>query len=104
MNLTIITNNVPRPLVYGFELTEKERAEFDYYKDAEELDCSMFVRYLGEVYALDQFTRHGSNWCRLPEFSPLNEWHGHHNDSFFSGILIRLSDDGETCVMGCFYS
>lgn len=40
---TVVTNNVPRDVINGCELTEKERAEFDYVDD-DDVQCRPFVR------------------------------------------------------------
>lgn len=44
-----------------------------------------FFCYLGFWYHLDQFMRSDQ----------FEDWHGFAADSFFSGVAIRLSDDGE---------
>ncbi len=59
MNETkIITNNVPRDIINAFELSERERAEFDYLDwpamERGELSASFF-RYRGILYDLSQF-------------------------------------------------
>lgn len=86
-DLKIITNNVPRDLLTGLDLTEAELANFDYLDDPE--SNSGFFRYRGVVYNLDHFTR-----------SPIPEWDGIYNDSYFSGILVRLVDDTERVIVG----
>jgi hypothetical protein len=94
--LTIKTNNRPRALVFGYELSPKERAEFDYIKP-DDLDCHEFVRYRGWTYDTAEFMRVPS----VPEFS---RWHGYISDSAFSGVLIRYTKDMESVVMARFYS
>lgn len=100
--LTIITNNVPRFTVDAYELTLEERKEFDYLNwEAIEKgeDSATFFRYKGEVYDLGEFQVSRG----MPGFSPLCNWDGYHNDSFFSGIVVRYVDD-ESIVVGRFYS
>jgi len=97
--ITFITNNVPREIVYGYELTEKEREEFDYLDF--ENDCGDFVRYKGELYDLHEF----EVWTN-PN-SPLNVggWSAFRADTYFSGLLVRyLEDDSEYVVMGRYYA
>ncbi len=94
--MKIITNNQPRPLIYGCELSPKEREEFDYY-DAEELDSALFFEYKGHVYDLGNFMRLDR------EQTEFAGWHGYHADSFFSGILVKLIDD-EAVVVGMYLS
>jgi len=97
-SLRIFCNNIPRPIVYGYELSEKEREEFDYY-DSEELDYAMFFRYKGEVYDMGEF-------MRMPKYNPFpSVWAGYMSDSYFSGILIRFpEDDDETVIVGWYCS
>lgn len=54
--LTIVTNNVARNTIYGYELTPKEREEFDYYTPGE-LNEQSFVRYRKQVYDIGEFVR-----------------------------------------------
>jgi len=109
--LTIITNNVPRPIIDGWNLNEKERAEFDYinWKAVDEgNDSASFFRYKGELYDLNDgfMTTVGVG---APE--AFKEWDGYQSDSFFSGILIRYprgeyeaEPDYESVVVGRYYS
>ncbi|MBA3351735.1 MAG: hypothetical protein H0U23_04805 [Blastocatellia bacterium] len=96
-SITIITNNVPRPILSGYELTDSERAEFNYI-DFTTTDGSFF-RYKGEVYDLDD----GFEYVGTPTNFP--NWHGIQPDSFFSGILIRYIHDNnyEEIVVGRYY-
>ena len=99
--LRIVTNNVPRDVLYDYELTADERAEFDYLKwDAIERgeDSATFFRYKGRLYDLGEFmTTRG-----MPEFSPLVKWDGYHSDSFFSGIVVRYVEECERVIVGTF--
>lgn len=94
--MKIVTNNIPRPIIYGYELSEKETAEFDYL-DSEEMQCRCFARYkgnlydLGDIMAVDQFT------------DQFKGWHGYVSESFFSGILVRYTEDYENIVFGWYY-
>lgn len=112
---TIKTNNVPRNIIYGYELPAKYRKEFDYLKD-EDYDSHCFFRYRDHVYDLDEFSRvipQGSTrWhpmeCDDPDFTG---WDGYLSDSFFSGILIRWAKDTftgeidtERVIVGVYFS
>lgn len=109
--ITIRTNSVPRPLINGWELTEAERAEFDYHDWAaidEGTDSAEFFRYRGDLYDLANFTRISSD-------GDLAGWEGVAADSFFSGTLIRFplvepanrwhaaEYDYESVVVGTYY-
>lgn len=89
--MKIITNNIPRPLVYGYELPENQRREFDYLSD-EEYYSSVFVKYKGQYYDLLDFTK--------PFYSKLIYWDGLRSDSFFSGILIKVLPSSEYVIIG----
>lgn len=102
--MTIITNNVPRQTIDAWELSEKERKEFDYI-DWEKIekgeDSATFVRYKGELYDLGDFM--SVNDVHTGVF---NDWHGYISDTFFSGILLKWvpDSDWEQVIMGRFYS
>ena len=60
-----------------------------------------YVRHYGRRYSLDLFMRvnmdhHPPDW--------MTEFHGIHNDSFFSGVLIKLSDCGESAKVFTYFS
>ena len=100
--MKIKTNNVPRHLVYGYELTPKECAEFDYLSP-DELSVHEFVRYKGQVYDLGEFMRIDRSIAPHPQRDGWEDWHGYSSDSFFSGVLIRFSDDGESVTMATYF-
>lgn len=85
--------------MYGFELSEKERDEFDYL-ESDQLDHTTFIRYKGEVYDLNEFMRIDSYVSSNCQF---DGWYGYASDSFFSGVLIRYVGDGQV-VVGRYYS
>ena len=95
MTINITTNYVPRSFTYGYELTPSERERFDYDEDTEEFSGHSFIRYKGHLYDFEEF-----RCCPDSEFD--DYWHGYASDSFYSGVLIHLSDDGEDCVMGTY--
>lgn len=104
----IITNSVPREVIDAYELTTVERAEFDYLDwsaiDAGE-DSASFVRYAGELHDLGEFSSfYGiTRDAGLPtEFAG---WHGYRSDTFFSGMLVRYTDEQcESVVVARFFS
>jgi len=96
--LTITTNNVPRDLLTFYDLTEKERSDFDYVTEDDQFSLRFF-RYRGNAYDSSEFVRivprsrqvgweHGAD-----EDSPLLAWDGIQTDSFFSAIVIRFAPD-----------
>lgn len=105
MATTIRTNNRPRDLLSGYELTEAERKELDYIEDIDET-FNRFFRYQGQVYDTYEFVRivprskvvgfeHG-----VDEDSPLLKWAGIQTDSYFSGVVVRYVENFERVVVG----
>ena len=102
-DVKVITNNHQRPVLDAYELTPAEREEFDYLDwDAIERGeaSGSFIRYQGQTYDLGEF----QTTSGMPEFSPLTRWHGYMSDTFFSGVLVRYSDDFDYVTVGRFYS
>ncbi|QFP93539.1 hypothetical protein [Edwardsiella phage vB_EtaM_ET-ABTNL-9] len=91
--MRIITNNQPRQLIYGYELTDKERQDFDYLDD---IDNHNFVKYRGNIYDVNEFMRVNSD-------DSLKGWDGYIGESYFSGVLIKVIDS-DTAIMARYYS
>ncbi len=88
--MKIITNNHHREFIYGFELPDKSKEEFS---DISGFEDMTYIYYKGE-YQLNEFLPIPKS---LKERNPeLSRWHGYISDSFFSGLLIRYSEDLET--------
>ena len=90
----IITNHVPRATLRWDELTDKERREFDYIDTPDRQDWAVFFRYRGWTYCLDAFTVLSG---ATDEFKV---WDGYCSESYYSGVVVRLVDDGERVVVG----
>lgn len=101
--LTIITNHVPRLILEAYELSAKERAEFDYLDwDAIERgeESASFIRYKGTLYDLGDLER-----ADLPPYHPLAQWDAFVSDTFFSGVVFRyVKDDYDHVICGRYYS
>ena len=94
MPLQIITNNHERQFRYRYEVpTEVLESQFDYQNEDE--TTGGFFEYKGCWYHLDQF-------MRIPGGPGFEGWDSASADSFFSGVLISLSDDGETYRVGTY--
>jgi hypothetical protein len=95
--MKIITNNQPREVLSGHELTEKERKEHDYI-DWEAVargeEGVSFFRYKGELYDINEATG-------IP---PLNsehgKWLGIIPETYFSGIIFRYGRDTDEVIVG----
>ena len=92
-NIQVITNHQLRPLIWGMDLTEQERSEFDYLEQ-DELMVHEFIRYKGNVYDIGEFDR-------APE-SLAHFFDGVLSDSYFSGVLVKYVDD-ESVIMARYY-
>lgn len=86
--MRIVTNNKPRPIIYWHDLSEKERAEFDYMTEEEANDASFF-KYKGWVFCLSDFIRSGTP----------TGWDGHSGQSAFDAVLAKIVDC-ETVTVG----
>ena len=92
MNLKIRTNHHWREFAYRWDVPADVLADqFDWTNEAYETHGDYlggFFCYHGHWYHLGDFMRTN---CELLDLG----WHGYAGDSFFSGVAIRLSDDGE---------
>lgn len=79
-------------MIYGYELTDKQKKDFDYIAD---IDSHDFVKYKNNIYDLSEFMIVGNN-------DSLKDWHGYSSDSFFSGTLVKYIDS-DTVIMGWYY-
>ncbi len=99
MTIKIVTNNKPRLLIDAYQLTEKEREEFDYL-DWKVItsgdDDATFFRYKGQLYDLGDF-------MLCPSDFQFEGWTGYYSDSAFSGILIKLCDNNDYIIVGRYY-
>ena len=92
--MKVITNNVPRPIIYSHDLTPKEQAEMqdllpNYWED------ESYIRYKGQVYPLSDF---------LQSPPHLYNWDAFRSDSFFSGLAVKLSDCGDAVTVALILS
>ena len=73
------------------ELSPAELKEFDYLGE----DEGTFFRYRGNVYDLGEFMR------TLNE--ELKGWDGFAADTYFSGVAVKLSEDGDQVKVASCY-
>lgn len=95
--MQIRTNNIPRDIIYGYELTEEQRKEFDYLNwqkiEAGE-DNAEFFWYKDQLYDVGEFM----------VSSMFPEWDGYSSWTFFSGICIKFVEDFERVIVGTYCS
>ena len=91
----IMTDHKWKQFKYRYEVPEKVlRSQFDYLDEDEGFDG--FFNYKGHWYHLSEFMR------IHPDSEMFDGWDGNAPDSYFSGVLIKLSDDGEEYVIGTY--
>ncbi len=96
--LTIITNHNHRCFLYGHEVPEAIMADqFDHLDEGEQHDG--FIHYRNYWYHVSDFMRIANH----PD-SEFSSWHGYASDSFFSGVLIRLTNAGDSYQIGTYIS
>ena len=97
--MQITTNGQARELISAFELPTANYKElgkqFDYLSD-EEFECAMFFNYKGETYCLADF-------IRLDSYIPGN-WQGIMNETYFSGILVKIVDSCQSVIVASYCS
>lgn len=97
-DLTVKTDNKWRAFRYGYDVPAKVLAsDFDHLEDGETDD--RFIRYRRRWY-------HVSDFMRIEGENPLKEmgFNGYLSDSYFSGVAIEISRDGEQYRIATFYS
>ncbi len=96
--MKITTNNQYRPILHWNDLNETEQKEYkDAYDDVEE---SSFFRYRDWCYDLNDFLRVNDSLNGKGKEHDLYGWDGYHNESFFSSVVIKLSESGEAIRVG----
>ena len=96
--LDIISNHQPRELLAFYELPEPIRqTEFDYVTDEMEQHTPRVFQYRDWWYDSHEFMACSG----IPE---LSDWHGYQSDSFFSGVVIRYTEDYEQVIAGTYMS
>ena len=96
--LTITTDRKWKNFLTVNEVPKKVLADqFDYQNRDEVFDG--FFKYRDVWYHIDMFMRVG----HMPN-PAMALWHGYHSDSAFSGVLIKISGDGEQYMVGTYTS
>ena len=91
--MTIKTDHKWKNFKCFYELSPKHKRELDWVKD----ETASVVVYKGWPFALDEFMRIDA----VPD--DLKDWHGIKNETFFSGVLIKVSSNGEQYQVGYYY-
>ncbi len=99
-SVTIRTNHKWKPFVYGADVPGDVIAkDFDHMESADTHDG--FFKYLDRWYHVNDFLTITDG---LHQAGFGKEWDGYMSDSYFSGICIKISDDGESYKVGTYIS
>lgn len=105
MAVVITTNSHPRDVIEAWELSESERAQFDYL-DWEAIErgdgLAAFFRYRGDLYSLGEFLTTSRDFGG-PRFDEFRAWDGYMPDTYWSGMLVRYAEDFERVIVARFY-
>jgi len=97
-------------------VTVKTDDKWRYLSDRVDVPADILAKqfdYLdGNTAGLDGFFRYRNYWYHIGDFTAftgdvepsLRGWHGYSGDSYFSGVLIKLSKDGEQIKVGTYFS
>lgn len=89
--MTIKTNHHFRPLLYWHDLNDAEQAEHE--DDYGAVRHARFFRYRNWLYDLNDFLYVGQEHS-------LYGWDGYKNESFFSSVVFKYSDDYDAVKVG----
>ncbi len=79
-----------------FDLSEAEQA--DKKDDYDSIEESSFFRYRNYVYDLNDFMRITDKTDEV-----IGDFDGCHGDTYFSGTVIKFTNDNETLTVARFY-
>lgn len=96
-NIVITTNNQPRDILDWRDLTEKEQKEFDF--DGKE--GAKYFRYKKWCYCLEDFTRFES--APMVDDNSFKGWQAWYADSYWSGVVIKLTKYAGGLIVGEYY-
>lgn len=115
--MKIRTNHQPRPILHPWDLQPDDLREFDYIvphegrtwmeQEKDWMDSgAQFFRYRGQLYDLGEFVRivppgqAGGGFAHYDHTGDLVGWDGIATDSYFSGTVVKLVDDGDSVIVG----
>ncbi len=98
MSLSIKTDHKWKNFKYGYEVPQSVlKSQFDYLDKDDVTDG--FIFYRKTWYHLNDFMRFG-----YPNTETFKGFQAYLNDSYSSGVLIKISDDGEQYQIATFCS
>ena len=93
--MKIVTNNKPRDIVSLFELKKKDQKEM-LETFGEQAEILNFFLYKGEVYCLEDFCITSEELSKY--------WDAYLATSYFTSIMIRLTNRNSAVIVGRAYS
>lgn len=99
--LEIITDHKWKMFKYRDEVPQKQVNDYDWLSEEEKTDG--WIWYRKRVYHISEFMDL-NNKFHNPNHPFPAPWNGYISDSFFSGILIEISEDGEMYRIGTYLS
>lgn len=101
--LFVKTDDKWKDFVYGADVPKRVlQREFDYLDDADSQDG--FFKYQNTWHHTSQFMRVAGGGAAGSGAPSLAGWDGYLNDSMSTGVVIKLSRDGEQYKVGTFAS
>jgi hypothetical protein len=94
MAVVVSSDGKFKPFLQDHQVPKKVLAAYDWLDEDAKMDG--WVKYKNEYLHLSDFER-------LSDSVLGRDWNGAHPDSFFSGTVIKMTDDGEEYKIGRFY-
>ena len=95
------TNNHQRQFICRYDVpSEVLKNQFSHISEDDGFCC--FLKYKGWWYHASDFMSFWANGQPSNAFG--GGWDGYSSDSFFSGVLIKVSDDQDTYIIATFIS
>lgn len=92
MAVVVSSDGKFKPFLYDYEVPKKVLADYDWLSDEDK--AHGWVKYKKEYMHLSDFER-------LPGSGLLGrDWNGAHQYGFSSGVVIKMTDDGEEYKLG----
>ena len=95
--MKVITNYNWREFRYGNEVPESVHADYEHLEESEHYD--MWIWYRSRWYHISDFLAWNTPWTG-PKPADLAYWDGMVTDTFFSGVVIKVSEDCEKYQIG----
>ena len=109
--MEVKTDNKYRPLKALWQLPKKVAKDFDYMKGRfEDEDSIRFVKYQGKWYDTQDTYGIVTDSSRIGWVRPVSKnhilanWHAIREDTFFSAMVFKFSEDWESVIVGVYYA